>query len=352
MPQACADSSNGGLYGGFDYLLWWMKKGGIPALVTHGDPNDTPTGALGQPGTILLLGNQGFGADPFSGGRFTLGYWFDCDRTCGLETSFFFLQQRSTTFGVSSSGGTGTGSLNIPFFNSDGGFEDANQVGLEGTQAGAIAVRLTQRLLGSELNLRLAGPAGDTCRLSWIGGFRFIDLQESLDLQAGASALPLAAGISTGFEDSFATRNRIYGGQIGAEAEFLQNGFSLTVCGKVALGVNDEAVNINGTTVNIDPVNGTVIAPGGLFSGPSNLGNHERTRFVAAPEADLKLGYQIAHNLTATVGYSFLYLSDVVRPGDQIDRVVSFQSNGRPSVLFRSSDFWSQGVNVGLQFRY
>jgi hypothetical protein len=59
-----------------------------------------------------------------------------------------------------------------------------------------------------------------------------------------------------------------------------------------------------------------------------------------------------------------LYLSSVFRPGDQIDlRVDSRQlpvnggtTNGSPNplpaVLYRATDFWAQGVNVGLEFRY
>ena len=56
--------------------------------------------------------------------------------------------------------------------------------------------------------------------------------------------------------------------------------------------------------------------------------------------------------------------NDVVRPGNQIDRVVNpnivptdqdFGVAGgprRPAPLFNSSDFWAQGVNFGLHFRY
>ena len=56
----------------------------------------------------------------------------------------------------------------------------------------------------------------------------------------------------------------------------------------------------------------------------------------------------------------------MVRPGEQIDRVLdetqipNFDPPGtiapagqnRPAVLFRQSDFWAQGMNLGLEFRY
>jgi hypothetical protein len=349
-PDAHCD--RGGLYGDFDYLYWWFKKGGVPALVTHGDPIDTPTGALGQPGTNLLFGNHGFGSDPFSGIRFTIGYSLDGDGSWGVESTTLFLEQRRSFFSASSTGETGTGTLAIPLFNSDGGFEDANVVGLEGTQAGTINIRLTQRLWGTEANLRLNGAAGDNFRIAGLVGFRFLDLQESLDLDTFAAALPTSTGITTALAESYATRNRFYGGQIGAQADYTSGKVCLTALAKVALGGNDEQVKINGTTVNVDPIAGTVVSPGGLFSGPSNIGDHNHCRFAVVPEVGINVGYRFSDNLCATVGYTFLYLSDVVRPGDQIDRSVSFQANGRPMVLLRQSDFWAQGINVGLQYRY
>ncbi|HET7719587.1 MAG TPA: BBP7 family outer membrane beta-barrel protein, partial [Acidimicrobiales bacterium] len=63
-------------------------------------------------------------------------------------------------------------------------------------------------------------------------------------------------------------------------------------------------------------------------------------------------------------GYTVLYWSSVVRPGDQVDLLVNasqIPSNllptglvgpARPAVLFRDTDFWAQGVNLSLEVRY
>ena len=65
-------------------------------------------------------------------------------------------------------------------------------------------------------------------------------------------------------------------------------------------------------------------------------------------------------NLTAFAGYSFLYLSSVARPGDQIDRSVNptlIPTNPsfgvpfgppRPAPIFNHTDFHAHGVNLGL----
>ena len=72
----------------------------------------------------------------------------------------------------------------------------------------------------------------------------------------------------------------------------------------------------------------------------------------------------LTRRVRATVGYTFFYMSEVVRPGDQIDRVVNptqLPTAGafvagttptRPSFPFQSSDFWAQGLNFGLEIRY
>jgi hypothetical protein len=64
------------------------------------------------------------------------------------------------------------------------------------------------------------------------------------------------------------------------------------------------------------------------------------------------------------VGYSFLYWSNVVRPGDQIDRTVNFTqvpidpTNGplsgsaRPALMPRQNDFWAQGFNFGIEIQF
>src|SRR5437868_5431802 len=62
-----------------DYLLWWVKRAHLPALVTTGpidpsNPSDRP-GELGRPATQILLGNKSLHFDPSSGGRFALGGW-------------------------------------------------------------------------------------------------------------------------------------------------------------------------------------------------------------------------------------------------------------------------------------
>jgi hypothetical protein len=81
------------------------------------------------------------------------------------------------------------------------------------------------------------------------------------------------------------------------------------------------------------------------------------------PEARLQVGYDVTRRLRATVGYDFLYVSDVLRPGNQIDANVNanqsglfgtgtIQSPALPAPLLQRSDYWAQGITFGLEFRF
>src|SRR5262249_20905232 len=99
-------------------------------------------------------------------------------------------------------------------------------------------------------------------------------------------------------------------------------------------------------------------------TAPSNIGTYHRSRFSFVPELGLTLNYQFTSWMRGIIGYNFMYWSDVMRPGDQIDRRVNvanqFGGTGVPqgnSPLFpmpinRGSDFWAHGLNIGLMFTF
>jgi hypothetical protein len=102
---------------------------------------------------------------------------------------------------------------------------------------------------------------------------------------------------------------------------------------------------------------------GGLLAAGPNLGTFTRDQFSVVPEVTVNLGFRVTPNLKAYVGYNFLYWSNVIRPGDQIDGVVdlSFVPNGpvvqpsglnRPRPPFKQSDLWITGIQFGLEGRW
>jgi hypothetical protein len=354
-PGCCPEPENC-LYANTEYLLWWIKSTKPPPLITSGGANDQFPGALGQPGTTVLFGGQSLQHDPFSGLRFTLGLWCDECHNFGIEGSFFTLFQQSSRFSATSGGSP---VLARPFFNAGTGNEDSELIAFPNLLAGTGAVSLTTRLLGAEANLRTNLCKGCCYRVDLLTGFRFLGLDESLNINESIQTLQIAGGAFRVW-DGFSTSNRFYGGQVGLDTEFRRGHWFLDLKGKVALGSNNQVVNIHGNTVTTDPRTGTSSLAGGLLALSSNSGRFTREMFAVAPEGTISVGYQICENVRAYVGYNFLYISDVARPANQIDRAVntSFLPPAtpsfpvRPAFVFKGTDFWAQGVNFGLEFRY
>ena len=129
-----------------------------------------------------------------------------------------------------------------------------------------------------------------------------------------------------------------------------------------------QSVNIGGSLVTNDFNNfgATQTFAGGYFALPTNIGNASRTEFAVVPEVALNLGYQVMPSATIVFGYSFLYASSVVRPGNQMSRTINttqstaytenpaatLQGVAQPAFKFNDSSFWAQGVNLGLMIRF
>jgi hypothetical protein len=347
-------------YASAEYLLWWTKNSGLPALVTTSPPG-TPremAGVLGAPGTVVLFGGSGADNEERSGGRFTIGWWCDDCRTIGLESSFLFLGERSSQFQASS---PGIPILARPFFDVLAGQEASQLVAFPGIVGGRVAVTSSSSLWGAELNARTAWWRGCWWHVDGLLGFRYFGLDE--DLRVGENLITSSLS-RIDVLDHFGTHNNFYGGQLGFEVGFKLNRWSLDLLGKAALGNTHEIININGSTSFSVPGTPTSLQPGGLLAQPTNSGHFTRDHFAVLPEAGVKLGYQVTNHVHLFVGYSFVYLSDVARPGGAVDRGINVSQlpsqfgpgtlagPARPALTTKGTDFWAQGINFGLEFRY
>jgi hypothetical protein len=355
--DSCRDPNR--FYFSGEYLLWWIKDSHVPPLVTTGPVGSN--GVLGAPGTTVLFGGH-VDNEERSGGRFTLGYWFDNCQTLGLELGMFFLANRNANFAASSNTFP---VLARPFFNLNSGTEFSEVTTSPGLATGGIGVNTSTHLWGAEANLRY--NVCDNCRWRFdlLGGFRYLRLREGLDIQesllAGPTA-PMFAGDMIVVNDDFNTRNQFYGGQIGYRLGWTHNRWSIDWIAKVGLGDTRQTVDIQGSQLITTPTGMTTLFNGGLLALGSNSGSFSRDRFSVVPETDLVLGFRVTPHIKLLIGYSFLYWSNVVRPGNQIDRVIDVSQipnsglmatptgQGRPAPLFKSTDFWAQGISFGMEF--
>jgi hypothetical protein len=340
-------------------LLWWFKDSPAPVpLVTDG--------VVGQQGTKTFLGGEDLDTGANPGFRLTAGYAFT--ERWGVEGSYFYIPSRSTSRSVSSSGQLGSTDLIVPFIDATTGSESGTEISFSPIFRGSATETLSNNLMGADLNATWALSPSGPLRLDLLGGFRWLRLHETYTLTTSSPFIPPFPQDIWNTTDEFGTINNFYGAQAGVRARFDWKRFFTSATVKFAMGAMVQSASISGSLVTNDNTNfgPTQTFSGGYFALPTNIGNYSRTVFAVVPEIGLNLGYQITPWASVFMGYTLLYTNNVIRPGNQINRTVNtsqstaytedpaaqLQGAAQPTFKFKSSDFWAQGINVGLAFRF
>lgn len=242
------------------------------------------------------------------------------------------------------------------------------------TDPATASVTVASSLQGAEANGVYTLFRGANWRVGLLGGFRWAELQENLSFEAASNTAGFAGAGRSGnssfaliatttgslstFTDRFETTNNFYGGQLGVATDFSAGRWSVRTTAKVALGSVRQHLEISGANTAF-PSFVTLLANGGIYAQPSNIGQHNATNFAVAPEVGLNVGYQVTEALRASLGYNFFYINRVVRPGDQLQNIIDVMPvfNGRPGVvpssatLFKETDFWTHGVSFSVELR-
>lgn len=351
-----------------EFLLWFIKPASLPPLVTTGSFTEARPGALGSTDTQILFGRDGMDYQDRTGGRFTVGRWLDDERVWFANASYFFVRGRAIGQSFSS---PGSPVLAMPFFNTAAGNQDSSLVTFPGIASGSVTIDAPSFLQGADVNVGAMLCSGAHCRFEASIGFRYLNLQEELNINA-VTVVQVAEqyqGFGIPFDgntiivdDAFKTRNHFYGGQLGSRLELTRGRWSVEVLGKVALGTTHQITTIRGST-NID-TNPTFAQEAGLYAVASNSGRFATNRFSVVPEIGATLHFHLTERLRLFGGYSFLYWTNVARPGDQVDQAVNpdliptsatYGAQGgalRPAFTSRSADFYAHGAHFGFEFRY
>jgi hypothetical protein len=351
-----------------EYLHWWTKKMSLPPLVTTGPVSNQ--GAIGLPGTVVLFGaGSDFHEEGRDGIRLNAGMWLDCDKCWDIDANGFWFPERKEEHVFNGI----CGFLARPFFNINVCQETAEITSQPGLANGVTTVSTPTRFSGAELNLSKKLCCGCCYRIDFLAGFRYLELEESVNLTEfivvnknlpGFPEFQQFAGDTIVVTDHFGTRNQFYGGQAGIDAAYSYGNWQFEFRGKLALGNTHETISISGNQVVTTPAGVQTVFTGGLLALPSNIGNYQLDHFSAVPEATINVGYRFSDCCCVYVGYNFLYWSRVARAADQIDRFVdtsqipnfpqSTMPTGlnRPAVTLKQSDFYAQGINVGIEFTW
>ena len=373
-PAGCGPFGQGclsGLYIRGEYLAWSMRGMELPAIATT-SPEGTAAenaGVIGEAGTDILFGDDRVNSDVRSGGRITVGWWFDPCRRLGMEADYFSVEESREGFRRSSDG---TRILGRPFFDVTGGTENSSLVSFPGLIAGQIDADVESSFDGAGVravyNLCCGDGTGTSCitccpvttgyRFDVLVGYRHLNLDDRISITEDSTSLSTAAPGSFLIRDRFDTENEFDGVDFGTTFSWCKGCWSLDMLSKMALGRTRSRTEIRGSTVITEGGNSETFT-GGLLAQRTNIGIYDEDEFAVVPELGLNLGYQINPCWRATVGYTFIYWSRVARAGDQIDRNlnpdllppedVAVTTNLRPEFNQRYTDFWAQGFTAGLE---
>ena len=386
LPAACQDApcKTTHCFLEAQYLLWWVKRAPLPApLITtsvnlgEGLPAEF-TGSLSDPGTQSLIGGHDMNFGAFSGLRLRGGV---SDEPLTLELGGHVLERRSGGGDVSGDS-QGFPFIAQTFFDVVANQENSYFISVPIFSSGAVVVADQLKFFGAEANIRI--DLGGNGYWNWAGfvGHRFLGLNENLRIDQAITSFattidevsvffqgqPIFAGGQLVINDEFRCANRFFGGQVGSVTTWqVCDNLELAFRGSLGFGVTQQLVEIKGFTTlhpdSTDPDQTVRSVAGGIYAQPSNMGRYFRSEFSFISEGEVNFRYRLSPTWTASLGYSLLFWSNVVRPGEQFDRRLNRQ--GVPSdptfvpnvdatapFSFHQSDFWAQGFNFGLEWRF
>lgn len=383
----CGGSNGPRWYISGDYIHWWIRDAGLPPLVTTGTPQNNrviESGNLDRnidPGTRVLFGGSSLDNQGRNGGKFEIGRWFGQDKPWAIEFGGFFLGDRSTNFQADSNQFL---TLSRPFIVANLPREGVDNFAQPGLLAGSIDITGNSSFYGANVDWRRKLWCGCRFNLDGMLGFRYLNFDEDLNIVERSTVIannvvapnlnnaPIPLGLGNIITDRFRVDNDFYGGLMGLSSTYRVGRFSLDMGMKVSLGTTHERLQVAGDQVIIYPNGQRFNFAGGLLARPSNIGSFSQDKFTVVPEVNFGVGYQLTPHFRFNVGYNFLYWSNVLRVGDQIDRTVNIngipyfpqtgvagntdpvtnqpipQGPNRPTVVLKETDFWAQGISAGL----
>lgn len=352
-----------------DYILWWIRTMPAQPLVTAGTA--AAGGVNPNIGTTVLFGAENFNINPLSGMRWDTGIWFKRNPLWGASWGGFVTENGIDQFRIVA----GDQVIARPFIDADTGLPNSFLVAFPGFLRGEITARVRGQIWGLDWALHRKLMSDETRRLTFRAGFRYIDLAEDLSVSSQSTVLPgnvttfynqlVGAGSRIDVNDRFNTRNQYMLGELGFQGDWKYRRWLVEWSTRVGLGGVHQAIDIEGNSQLIPaggPGPNTVL--GGLLAVDSNIGRWFTGRFAVVPEGKIQVTYRMAGCLYMGMGYTFTYISRVVRPSEQIDLAVSttriptsanyaFPIGAfRPIVPFNESDMWVQGVNFNVSLRY
>ncbi len=349
-----------------------------------------------QPGTTVLLGEGNTNgrdnmlSDRRSGGRLRFGWWLANHPGWGIDAEYLSLGNQTDTFRAN---GKAANPIALAFDEVNPSLlqnlynNDPNATSESSKVVDRATFRAQSRLDGGAFHFRKSLCCSSGCRPSllmwgsvpyqtkWEGfvGYRYMQLKESLTGEY-AAAIPSNPVNNLAATDYFGVRNQFNGADFGVQWQGRRGYWSMDLLMRMALGNNHQQVDIRGNSSLTAQTSNTTTrtlftsSTTGIYAAPSNVGTYDRDVFAVIPELGGTIGYQLTQRIKLTAGYTFIYWSRVVRPGDQVDREINSLNNGlltapaaalnprispdKPQFTFVDSDYWVHSLNLGGEYRW
>jgi hypothetical protein len=351
-------------YAEAEALFFWFKPvcASVP-VVTVGDPRDAVPGAVGQPGTRIVVGGDPphkFEFPLTPGGRLTFG-WDRGDGAVGLTVSGFRMTQATNSQHFTSMA-NGYPNTYLPYQAPDNSAQ-ALPFTVPGVVAGGSeSIGSTQLWgVGTDLTVPFVIPRESyTLVATFLVGGRYLDLTDQVRVNNALRLVGDPTAFATG-SDRFSTRNQFAGPEVGATHGIGCGRWSAALTTKLAAGVTRQTRNIDGVPLQPGPATSPLLVPGPLLALPSNVAHTQANRVTLVPEIAFKARFAVAPRCWLTAGYSLLYWNKVLCPGDQMSPVVNVtQLPGRgpvvgppdPKPKFAHTDYFAQGMDFGVHGQF
>jgi len=372
IPDAKSRGPRNSVWLSYTQLLMWYQptRAQFPLAVGN---------AAGGPSRTLLAGDGELGR--FSAFQVAGGVWLNGAHTFGVAGDFFLSEHRSRF--ESAAGGPGGLTIQRPFIDALTGAPAALAVSNAAAGrfndplfTGSVATAITARLAGAGVALQRNVFCTPTTRATLSFGVRYYDLDESLSIYQATTAADgatigrqlLQVGSVANVFDRVYTRNQFYGGELGGRVE---HDFGIVTVGfapRIAIGDMRQSVTASGLTTGTLASGAPITRVGGLLAaggpGDGNLERDVTNRISTATQLNAYVGVKLTEHLRTTIGYQFLYLNNVARPGQQFDQIVNqrvvplssgFGSlSGQPGnrLTLDREGFYAHGATIAVELTY
>jgi hypothetical protein len=273
----------------------------------------------------------------------------------------------------------------------------------------SIFANASTYIAGGELNVRGRDFLIGDMNFSGLLGFRYFQFKEALDVSSQytifrpngvtdvqninvngdivsapiALNFPTPININSASNDQIKVYNHFIGPQIGINADYHYNRWSVMTGFNLGIGVMHQVAKISSNTtqtvktetstqnaagqITSTTNTSTTNSAGGLLFSPVDVGQYSRNQFGLLPEINAKLGFKATERIKLTVGYDFLLLANVLRAPNQTQLIpysnnLNYTANNQtqsanqtlqiPAFQYSTSNLIINGVTAGMQLDF